>query len=312
MIDVPPAFRQLVLDREGPDATPWLDGLPELFTHYTDEWKLTLDGPPWSGHGGVAQPVLSEDGPAVLKISHPNPESRREAVGLGYWNGAGAVHVLRSVIEPTPVMLLERLGEDLGTADEDEACAVIGGLIRRLAIRAPEPNPTFREMWAKDLVHARDNYELATDYLSRKAIDQCLSTWDELSEGHTTFLLHGDLHQHNVLRGTREKWLAIDPQPCVGDPASAVGSALGNCKERIKQAADPEAELRARIRRICQAAELDERRATAWAQATAALNIMCDLDPDEPLDLGYDENDGADSQRWLADDIAIAEWLVSS
>ena len=37
--------------------------------------------------------------------------------------------------------------------------------------------------------------------------------------GGDAVLLHTDLHAGNVLAAEREPWLAIDPKPCVADPA---------------------------------------------------------------------------------------------
>ena len=41
-------------------------------------------------------------------------------------------------------------------------------------------------------------------------------------------VLHGDLHHDNILRATREPWLAIDPHGIVGDPGYEVGALLFN------------------------------------------------------------------------------------
>jgi hypothetical protein len=50
----------------------------------------------------------------------------------------------------------------------------------------------------------------------------------------------------------------------------------------VRAAARPEAELRARLRRVCEAAELDENRARRWAQARAALDVLWMLALPEP------------------------------
>lgn len=39
---------------------------------------------------------------------------------------------------------------------------------------------------------------------------------------------YGDLHHDNILRATREPWLAIDPHGIVGDPGYEVGALLFN------------------------------------------------------------------------------------
>ena len=41
-------------------------------------------------------------------------------------------------------------------------------------------------------------------------------------------VLHGDLHHDNILRATREPWLAIDPHGIVGDPGYEIGALLYN------------------------------------------------------------------------------------
>lgn len=47
---------------------------------------------------------------------------------------------------------------------------------------------------------------------------------DELRDSATERVrLHGDLHHDNILRATREPWLAIDPSGLVGDPGYDVG-----------------------------------------------------------------------------------------
>lgn len=49
-----------------------------------------------------------------------------------------------------------------------------------------------------------------------------------ISEGDQTATLHGDLHYDNVLAGTREPWLAIDPKAIVGDPCHEAIAPLWN------------------------------------------------------------------------------------
>ncbi|MDP9445081.1 MAG: aminoglycoside resistance protein, partial [Actinomycetota bacterium] len=53
--------------------------------------------------------------------------------------------------------------------------------------------------------------------------------FDELcATASSRVVLHGDLHHDNVLRATREPWLAIDPHGWVGDPGYDVGAQLYN------------------------------------------------------------------------------------
>jgi streptomycin 6-kinase len=54
-------------------------------------------------------------------------------------------------------------------------------------------------------------------------------------------LLHTDLHPGNVLRAQRERWLAIDPKPFIGDPAFDATQHLLNCSDRVRR--DPQSTI---------------------------------------------------------------------
>ena len=41
-------------------------------------------------------------------------------------------------------------------------------------------------------------------------------------------MLHGDLHHWNILRASRQPWLAIDPKGIIGDPAFEVAAWMLN------------------------------------------------------------------------------------
>lgn len=41
-------------------------------------------------------------------------------------------------------------------------------------------------------------------------------------------MLHGDLHHDNLLRASREPWVAIDPHGLIGDPGYDIGALLFN------------------------------------------------------------------------------------
>jgi streptomycin 6-kinase len=48
-------------------------------------------------------------------------------------------------------------------------------------------------------------------------------------------LLCTDLHAENVLAAEREPWLAIDPKPCIGDPAFDAIQHMLNCSLERKR-----------------------------------------------------------------------------
>jgi len=53
------------------------------------------------------------------------------------------------------------------------------------------------------------------------------------SDAPSTVPLATDLHAGNVLSARRERWLAIDPKPFVGDPAFDATQHLLNCRTRL-------------------------------------------------------------------------------
>ena len=78
------------------------------------------------------------------------------------------------------------------------------------------------------------------------------------------WLLHTDLHYENVLRGTRQAWLAIDPKPTAGDRAFEVAPALWNRADKLGTGSSVRWNLRRRLEIVCEHADIDEDRAKAW------------------------------------------------
>src|SRR5207244_5609670 len=87
-------------------------------------------------------------------------------------------------------------------------------------------------------------------------------------------LLHGDLHYANVLAGTREPWLAIDPKGLAGDRGYEVAPALWNRWEEIAAATDPRRALLRRLAILTDAACIDPDRARRWAQLRNVDNAL--------------------------------------
>jgi streptomycin 6-kinase len=84
-------------------------------------------------------------------------------------------------------------------------------------------------------------------------------------------VLHGDLHHDNVLAGTREPWLAIDPHGLVGDPGYDVGSMLFNPDPANR---DPAlvALVPARIEQLADELAMPIERVTAWGFVKAMMS----------------------------------------
>lgn len=265
---IPVAFIEQLVRREGTAGKAWLDSLPELAGRYLREWALTLDGTPMHGTTGVLLPVSHGGRPAVLKLSWLDEETRHEPLALSTWNGAGAVLLLES--DPAQgVMVLERLDSERMLEGEplDFAVETAGRLMRRLAVPAPPGlGRTLRgeaTRWARELP---GTWERLGRPLPRVMLDTAIDICRALGPKADSLLVNEDLHYSNVLAGTREPWLVIDPKPLTGDVEFAVIPLLWN---RIEESSVDE-----RFAAVVAAAELDAARARAWTLVRAVVNWL--------------------------------------
>ena len=240
----------------------WLRRLPGLLTDLLAEWSLVPGGEVGWGAGAVAVPVTSPSGPAVLKVTWPHHEAVTEHLGLRHWDGRGAVRLLRA--DPRRfALLLERLdaSTDLRALPVDDACGVIGDLLAQLRSPALPQVPTLSAYAARQLAKPPP-----VDVLPRRFVEQGRRLAAELVTDPDVdgALLHTDLHYENVLRGTRQPWLAIDPKPTAGDRAFEVAPALWNRADELGSGSSVRWNLRRRLEIVCEHAGIDEERAKAW------------------------------------------------
>ncbi|ASR34314.1 hypothetical protein BAY61_04135 [Prauserella marina] len=292
-LDVPPAFARLIIGREGAEGATWIAALPELVRAYCLRWGLTVDGRPLHGQAGLVIPVCSESGPAMLKLSRLDTESRDEPVALAAWAGAGAV-LLRESEPEHGVMLLERLDENrmLSAEPIGTAVAVAAGLLRSLTIPAPPLTRDLRaeaRRWAAEL--PRESERLGRPLpgaLLTEAVDIC----ERRGPHAARLLVNEDLHYENVLAGAREPWLVIDPKPLTGDPEFAVIPLLWN---RIG-----ESNVGERFAAVVAGAGLDAALAREWTLVRAVLNWLWAVEEEAKRQGGSD---------WLGDAVReIALW----
>jgi len=265
---IPESFSAMVTGR-APEphisGDAWLLQLPGLVEASLAEWDLTLDGYPMHGVCALVVPVrLGDSSAAVLKVTWPHVEAAHEHLALQRWGGRGAVRLLAA--NPGRwAMLLERLDgdHDLQDVPIDEACRVIGGLLRQLDHPAL-PRLSRLSAEAARLVERLDS---APQAIPRRFVEQARAVLSDLmtDEAIDSCMVHTDLHYGNVLAADRQPWLAIDPKPLAADPAFAVTPALWNRWDEAVSSGDLRRHLRRRLSIICEAAGLDEERARSWS-----------------------------------------------
>jgi streptomycin 6-kinase len=194
------------------------------------------------------------------------------------WNGRGAARLLARADEHF-AMLVEQAGPGTlaDVADFDSAVTVLGRLSRRLAV--PADLPYFGDLphlgdlpRLSDLVAAWPEEILADSAalghpLPRRFVDAAIATVRELGGDQPATLVHGDLHDANVLAATREPWLAVDPKGCVGDPCYDTVTVLRSA--RFWPLLSDRARLLRGMDLFCSAAGLDPERARRWAHLRA-------------------------------------------
>lgn len=213
---IPETFRHSPIPRD----PRWLAALPATIDQRLQTWNLIPDGPVRHGSHALAIPVTRDDTPLVLRLNAPSEDVTAHVEALRFWRGRGTVLLVDA--DPTAgAMLLERLDLHRSALDlpPDEAMEVLGRMARRLAVPAP---PTARS--TADLAEARaetlepDWHRLGRPF-DRAILRAAQEAAETLITTDSTLAVNGDLHSAQVLAGTREPWLTVDPILLRGDIA---------------------------------------------------------------------------------------------
>jgi streptomycin 6-kinase len=232
--------------------------------------QLVLDEPVGRGNTSLVLRCRLADGRAgILKLT-PNAEiAALEASALRAWAGSGRVPQVWGWDEALAALLLEAIpGErsvlDVGLpVDLGEVASLLEGLHRSGGAGAGFPS-------------LADGIEFIFEHWIERHGGRGPVPVERLRRGcdlareldfdtRAPMLLHGDLHPANVLDGGRTRGLvAVDPRPCVGDPAV-------DAVDWVFWAAEGPDAWNRRSRELALALGLDPERLWAWCRAFAAM-----------------------------------------
>ncbi|MEW2214017.1 aminoglycoside phosphotransferase family protein [Streptomyces globisporus] len=269
----------------GEEGSAWIAGLPSLAADLLDRWQLRGDGAARSGQASLVLPVLRPDGTrAVLKLQLPREETAAALIGLRAWNGDGMVRLLDH--DPaSSSMLLERLdgARTLASIDDDDvAMGILAGLHARLvAVPAPQGLRGLGEVAAAMLEQVPQAVARLTDPADRDLLRGWASAVAELADDPGDRLLHWDLHYDNVLAAEREPWIAIDPEPLVGDPGFDLWPALDSRWDDVVAKGGPLRVVRRRFDLLTDTLGLDRARAAGWTLGRLLQNALWDIEDRE-------------------------------
>ncbi|MEV6588058.1 aminoglycoside phosphotransferase family protein [Streptomyces acidicola] len=247
----------------------WLDKLPDLVQEAVALRELTVErvqAP--GGRSSLVLLVRQFDGtPAVLKLAphRARPESERAA--LGHWDGRGAVRLLNPG-DTAGVLLLERLHPDLSVRSLPEAKALLEatGVLRRLWVEPPDGDGHLFETVAERTGRQAEAMRAdAADQDVAPLVAAALAARDELlASPPEELLLHGTFRQSKVLAGERMPWLAVGPDPVVGECAFDLARLVRDRVEDVIASPSGAATTRRRVKRLAESLDVDQERLRGW------------------------------------------------
>ncbi|WP_405858083.1 aminoglycoside phosphotransferase family protein [Streptomyces sp. NBC_00090] len=247
-------------------ATEWLGPLPEHARTVLDH--ASLDAERVMAPGGRSSLVLlvrrSDGSPAALKIAPPlaRPDLERDA--LAHWSGWGAVQLLDETAEGG--LVLERLHPEVSLRSLPEAKALLeaAGTVRKLWVDPPVEHG-FESVAARTERQAAAMEPYRADPAVGDLTAAALAAREELVAAPSeSLLLHGCFRQGKVLAGDRAPWLAVGPEPLVGERAYDLARLVRDRVEDLVGASAGASTARRRVNKLADSLDMDRERLRGW------------------------------------------------
>ncbi|MET9959775.1 aminoglycoside phosphotransferase family protein [Streptomyces sp. NPDC006326] len=252
---------------ESAQDADWLEQLPRLTEAALarrDVRAQRVQAP--GGRSSLVVLVQYDDGtPAALKLAPPHARPDRELAALAHWGGFGAVRVLDTRHHAQDgALLLERLHPEVSLRSLPEAKSLLEacGTLRRLWVAPPAGHPfeTVAQRTARQ-AEALRKAPAEAEALASAA----LAIREELTAlPPEELLLHGNFRQGKVLAGERAPWLAVGPDPLIGERAYDLARLVRDRLEDQVASSAGAAGARRRVNRLADALEVDRERLRGW------------------------------------------------
>ncbi|MEV2252526.1 aminoglycoside phosphotransferase family protein [Streptomyces sp. NPDC050147] len=262
----PPQRLVTALGETAQDGDDWLQKLPAAAEQAVALRELTVERVhvPGGRSGLVVMVRLADGTPAVLKLVPPRSRPESERAALAHWGGFGAVRLL----DPSAAdgaLLLERLHRDVSVRSLPEAKALLeaAGTLRRLWVEPPAGHRF--ETVAERTGRQADAMRASADAEVAPLVEAALGARDELLAGDAEVrLLHGTFRQSKVLQGDRVPWLAVGPDPVVGEPAFDLARLVRDRVEDLIASPSGSAITRRRVKKLAESLDVDQERLRGW------------------------------------------------
>jgi len=282
--------RQRLVRRFGDGVQSWLEELPGRLLVLRERWSLEFDSVIPKGSMSVVIRSRTRQGQrAVLKISPDRERVAKEITGLARWSTTHVPTVLRT--DPSMgALLMEEIepGTPLQDSGTYPALSDVAQLLTALHTQGipdlPFPSVADRVVylfasWARPRQSDPSLMALVPPELFDRGRRLALRLAEEPSP---TVLLHGDFTPVNILDGGQRRGLvAIDPAPCLGDPAFDAVDLL------FWQAGDLDTISR-RAELLAAAIGVDATRLLDWCTAFAGMAALDLVGPGQRAELAED------------------------
>lgn len=250
----------------------WIDTLSERITICAEQWKLTdlVVGKHLSYHYIIVARRQEDGTSVIIKLGLDAQNLFQEQTALELYKGYGCVRILVADTKQQ-ALLLEHLipGTSLMSLfphDDSTAVEHTVALIKKLhSTQLPTHHtlPTTAELLATLNYPIEGIRAYHLDKAQRIAHELIASQPEQV-------LLHGDLHQANILKGAHG-WCAIDPKGIVGDPAYDVGPFIRNPTQQLIEHEHAASLIQNRITQFSLLMNIDYERIKAWCYVQSIM-----------------------------------------
>ncbi|MER5480045.1 aminoglycoside phosphotransferase family protein [Streptomyces sp. NPDC002734] len=269
----PPRLVRALAETTG--GEDWLRGLPQALDRAVEALGLSVERVQVpGGRSSLVVLVRRSDGsPGVLKLIPRRSRPASEQAALAHWHGLGAAQLIEGGTEAVDgtgdgVLLLERLNPDVSVRTLPEAKALLEGAatLRRLWVEPP-PDHVFETVEERTgrQADAMRAALVGPDDEAAALVDTALGLRAELlADPPERLLLHGTFRQSKVLGGERMPWLAVGPDPVVGECAFDLARLVRDRVEDLIAMPSGAATTRRRVKRLAESLEVDRERLRGW------------------------------------------------
>lgn len=235
-----------------------------MLDRYAARWGLTLGQVlPGGRLSACVAAGAGDGGEVVLKVPTRAAAGRAELVALRRWEGLPVPRIVHADARAGVFAMTRIRPGTPADADDAEAAAA---LLRRLHAVAPtsrERPARLDAMLGDRLRRAAQRRALPENEAGRRLHARASTLLARPRRPYEPRLLHGDFQAKNLLRGPGGEPYAIDPLPCLGDPAFDAASWCVLTPSR--------APIAERVEAIAAAYAGDPAAVAAWAELLCAL-----------------------------------------